>query len=160
MADEVNLQGIERMIALLQDIHIELEDVVTAPRELDEYPIGEIGTVDMPMVLVFPEPGSWRQESFNSLIRQDRNFSVMVFVAKHMQGVQTETLRTTVQMMQRFGDAYTDRDNQLLQATPSQITMKASAEFPVLDGGYDDQLSYLGHDYIGFEFIVGVYEKV
>lgn len=152
-------QGVLRMVELLQTKHAAVSGVRKAPTSMKDYPRGEVNPSDMPYVVTIPGEGSWRQESLNALNRQDRNFRVMVIVAPVGQGYGTEFIESVSTLIQAFGDMYLTRQTQLLQASPSQITLKASIDAPILDSGYDEELVFNDTAYRGFEFTVGVYEK-
>lgn len=144
----------------LQSLHRMVPGIQTAPNEYPPY----LNANELPLVLCWPSEGSSHQEATGSLRRQDRTWSVRVYIRPVSQGLNiTQTITTGMELMQAFIETYIDPKNIALLNSPTQQTIQISRNVPVRDSGIS-VLPYASsttsqQGYIGFEMLVSVYEK-
>jgi hypothetical protein len=150
--------GLLRMVELLQAVHSNIDGIVSAPTNLRDYPTGSVNPMDMPMVLSIPDEGTWDMFDMSAQDKQIRRFNVKLLVSTNMTGLDGQSLETTVQLIQRLGQAYTRRNTQQLQAAPSQILIN-DQDVAVTDTGVTALVAWMDELYWGAEFVVTLYEK-
>ena len=110
---------IRTSINALQALHRSLPGIKTAS---DEFP-DSIDTSSLPLVLVWPEEGKWNHKMASAPAQQDRSYLVQVFVAPMSASVNDGT-QPMIDLLQAFGDAYTNPANIALANGPYQVTLK------------------------------------
>jgi GNAT superfamily N-acetyltransferase len=144
-------------INLLQARHATVSGVKGAP-SVDKY-VESLNGVELPFVLTWPEVGQWQQQASGGFRRQDRTYTVQVFVRPVAQGRGIgAALPVCTDLLQRFGELYLLPETiALANPPPYQVTVETEP------GKIEDVgivvLKYAGTDYHGFEFKVRVYEK-
>lgn len=152
---------IETTAAALQVINGTITGMGSAP---SVFP-GSINTADMPLSIVWPGPGSAHLKGlgFNAV---DRIYRVTVYVMPVDQGLGIDEGWTlTMQLIQRFHDAYLLSTNNPLVTGTYSAWIKNSLETPILDGGLEvfaypppvTGIEGIPH-YYGFEMNVPVLE--
>lgn len=148
--------GINGVITLLQTINSNIDGIESSPLP-DNYPRGEINTVDMPMTLVQVNDGSGKRFGFN-LDRIQHSYTIWVVCANTITGIQTEQMYDIHNLMDKVLKTYLHEA--LLQApniTDNEIAITHPQD--IIISGFEENLIYNGNEYQGFTLTVPVHEK-
>ena len=142
---------IRTAIASLHAHHKPIPGIVSAPTTFPS----SIDTSSLPLVLVWPEAPTWERRMASAPSRQDRQYLVQVFVAPGSSDLD-DAVQPLIDLLQVFGDAYTNPANIALANAPYQITLKTGTGDTSDDGA--GMLTYAGQDYHGFQYRISVSE--
>lgn len=138
-------------IAALQALHATIPGIVSTPTTFP----ASIDSSSLPLVLVWPEAAAWERKMASAPSRQDRTYLVQVFVAPAGSDL-NDAVQPLIDLLQAFGDTYTNPENIALANGAYQVTLKTGT------GNMSDEgagvLMYAGNDYHGFQFRINVSE--
>lgn len=137
----------------LQTLHGTITGVTSAPTT---YP-ASLSTAQLPIVLVWPGRGEWRQDTFGYSRSQIREYIVRCFFLPIPQGSPDKPPAGAETLLQRFGETYLDPAKAVLDAGGYQVTI-LGGEGDIRDSGLGI-IKYAGVDYHAFEFRIRASER-
>jgi hypothetical protein len=142
-------------IQALQTRHRAMEGVCRAPEAWPE----SIPAAHLPCVLVWPDEGRWIGSS-NTVVEHHRTYRVQVFVMGVEQGTLNSNIEAACELLQAFGELYTDAESCVLETEDEgrTVALQADGEASVTDTGIRP-LQYGGDEFWGFEMRVRTWEK-
>lgn len=143
-------------IPLIQNINKNIPGVRAAPTK---YP-RSLDWAVMPIALVFPGEGS---TAGNRALRiQNRQYLVDVYVDSVMQGIYDDPLQTTMNLVDKFVETWSDLANDeedwtLDYGTDSGFRVDLDRNVPITDSGWRMDLEWTpGSSYFGFRLTIPI----
>ncbi len=143
-------------IPLIQDINSKIRGIEEAPVH---YP-RTLDTVDLPIALCFPGEGS---TTGNRALRvQERQYMIDVYVESVPRGVYDEPLQVTMDLVDRFVEAWSDLANDeedwtLDYGTDSGFRVDLDRNKPITDSGWRMDMQWRPKEYyFGFRLTLPI----